>query len=964
MSTLPTNSGIPLRMQEPQTRVIDTFAGIRAPGPSQVQPAELPRWQSELFQVANAMKGLSGSLDSMSQTWGVMAEETGQMAGDLRFAEMTPEQQREAASMRWAEMEQKYPQLKGSSPFMAMRIRENAGKKAVAEAMGKYFRENADRFSDPLNNDDPVAESSKQLSKIIASMNASPFSAAAAATEGSDMIQRFNGSVQEARRKRTLLQHDRDFQMDVKGVLEENLAGNELYVDYGTRKDGTKKGSGWQGPIAITDDKGEKTGVMTEMSVGVNIDGKEMEIPLLIPSSTPEDIAKLMEADKNGTPVPQELVDKAVDFARQQMQKGQSVWAPTLADKIKAKQDQYYTITGDSGNLAVFEATQSMARTLIASGRYGDARTLIKSMAEYSHNGQVTFGKMYAEQFAALMEEADKKEREDTRGTRSDDAYRVARAATEELFKIEANKLESMTEGELKALAKETAANAGLDPSYHGEVYDTLLEIRANQLARLERGKDADGDDLALMMRIRRDASKPDADHDALENETISAYKAGAIKRDTALSLLGQIESSKNVYADSASPGIREARSRLKFGTGINPADLRGSAMKEYDQIVSGLETQFDEEIIAARAEIIRELNDKNIPVNAESINHHLGKRANEIANKLMSEADDRVKSFRSKYEPRALFKEYSTASTVPQLAVDQINAAIDGIGASNIGKGNPDLAAALEASKFGYAMDMREFITKKVTELSQQGLEGQELYNAVDKAVIEKAKERVAWLTAVSRMGTTSNFRRAKDDFPGKEIAAQLTKIGVSNRRMDQAVPEETWGMTQASRFGNDFRDWIGELSGETDEAAIADARKNAKIEAAKFVQQVGSPISNNITISGQDILRGGEKDADATATYWNAKVQWDGLSIAEVRLRKTNEGLDIPLQYWISRFTRIKEMDTIGKLQSAYTQYTQDKTGPLAEYIEALDITINPEDVVDILRINLDEIGEGSNP
>ena len=109
---------------------------------------------------------------------------------------------------------------------------------------------------------------------------------------------------------------------------------------------------------------------------------------------------------------------------------------------------------------------------------------------------------------------------------------------------------------------------------------------------------------------------------------------------------------------------------------------------------------------------------------------------------------------------------------------------------------------------------------------------------------------------------------------------------------------------------------------------------------------------------------MRGGEKDSDATATYWNAKIQWDGLTIAEVRLRKTSEGLDIPNQYLISRFTRVKEMDTLAKLQSAYTQYAQDQTGPLAEYIEALNITINPEDVVDILRINLDEIGEGSNP
>jgi hypothetical protein len=863
MSSLPTNSGIPMRMQEPQTRVLDTFAGIRAPGPSQVQPSELPRWQSEMFEVAQAMSGLSGTLGSLSNTWGGIAVQTGEMAGDLAFTEMTPEQQREASAVSWADFEKKYPQFRGSSPFMSLRIRENAGRSAVEQRLGKVFADNAERLSDPLSDTDPAVFAAEQLNKIVGELK-SPYAQAAAVAKGGDMIGRFNGAVMEAKRKRTVLQHSDDFQRDVKDILEESLSAE---------------------------------GDMTAIG---------------------------------------------------------------LPERFKAVQDNYHTITGESGNLAVFGAVQSMAETLISSGRYSDARELLNGMSGYSANGEVTFGKMYAEQFAAIRDKADRKEAEDVRGSRADDAYRVARAATEELFKIDANKLESMTEGDLKALAQQTAANANLDPSYHGEVYDTLLQIRANQLDRLNRGKESDQDDLALMMRIRRDSMKPGANYDGLEEEVIGAYKAGHIKRDTAMSLLGQIESGKNIYADAASPGIREARGRLKFGTGINPRDLNGTALVEYDQIIAGLETQFDQAIVIARDEVIRDMNAKGIPVNADSINHHLGQRANEIATELMSKADSQVKAFRSKYEPRALLKEYLGASTVPQMAQESINEALKMIASSQDAKANPGLSEAANAAQFDYLVNMRKFISDTVVRLSQTGLEGQDLYNAVDAEVLKHTREQTSWLSAASS-GMSGTFARSSEGFAGRGIASQYTKMNVKRRSMTEPVPEETWGMTQASRFGNDFRDWVGELSGETDEAAIADARKNAKVEAAKFVQQVGSPISNNITISGRDILRDGERDADATATYWNAKVQWDGLTITEVRTGRTSEGLELPDQYKLSRFTRIKEMDTADKLRAAYGQYLQDRTGPLADYMDALNLSINPEDVVDILRVNLDEIGEG---
>ena len=62
---------------------------------------------------------------------------------------------------------------------------------------------------------------------------------------------------------------------------------------------------------------------MTEVSVGVNIDGKEMEIPLLVRTSTPEEKAILAE----GRPPTRAMIDKAVAHARERLAQGKSPFA-------------------------------------------------------------------------------------------------------------------------------------------------------------------------------------------------------------------------------------------------------------------------------------------------------------------------------------------------------------------------------------------------------------------------------------------------------------------------------------------------------------------------------------------------------------------------------------------------------------------------------------------------------------
>ena len=63
--------------------------------------------------------------------------------------------------------------------------------------------------------------------------------------------------------------------------------------------------------------------VSTEISIGVNINGKETEIPTLVPTLTKDEIDYLL---KGGKPT-KEIVDKAVKHAKKRMSQGLSPFA-------------------------------------------------------------------------------------------------------------------------------------------------------------------------------------------------------------------------------------------------------------------------------------------------------------------------------------------------------------------------------------------------------------------------------------------------------------------------------------------------------------------------------------------------------------------------------------------------------------------------------------------------------------
>lgn len=91
-----------------------------------------------------------------------------------------------------------------------------------------------------------------------------------------------------------------------------------------TRVDGTQKGMGWLGPM-----KHLRTGgTSTEISVGVDLGGKETLIPLMVPGLNEMELMYLLANDPQSpdfqTKMPRSIMDKAVNHAIERIGAGQS----------------------------------------------------------------------------------------------------------------------------------------------------------------------------------------------------------------------------------------------------------------------------------------------------------------------------------------------------------------------------------------------------------------------------------------------------------------------------------------------------------------------------------------------------------------------------------------------------------------------------------------------------------------
>ena len=91
---------------------------------------------------------------------------------------------------------------------------------------------------------------------------------------------------------------------------------------YGSRPDKTKKGLGYFGEL----ERPDGTGVMTEYSIGVPINGEEMDVPTLIPTLTPDEIRLILHM-QDGEDMPRSIVHKAIDHAHQRLSEDKPIFA-------------------------------------------------------------------------------------------------------------------------------------------------------------------------------------------------------------------------------------------------------------------------------------------------------------------------------------------------------------------------------------------------------------------------------------------------------------------------------------------------------------------------------------------------------------------------------------------------------------------------------------------------------------
>lgn len=103
-----------------------------------------------------------------------------------------------------------------------------------------------------------------------------------------------------------------------------DLLTGENPAPYGIRNDNTPKGRGYFGEL-----KTKNGNVATELSIGVNFDGKETEIPALVPTLNKEEIDHLL----NGGKPTKEIVDKAVEHAKERMSSGLSPFHESATQK-------------------------------------------------------------------------------------------------------------------------------------------------------------------------------------------------------------------------------------------------------------------------------------------------------------------------------------------------------------------------------------------------------------------------------------------------------------------------------------------------------------------------------------------------------------------------------------------------------------------------------------------------------
>jgi hypothetical protein len=125
---------------------------------------------------------------------------------------------------------------------------------------------------------------------------------------------------------------------------------------FGKRRDGTDKGDGFLGILKRPDGR-----VSTELAIGITgllPDGKEIDIPSIVSTSTKEEVETLLNLQE-GEQIPRPIVDKAVAHARERIKAGKSPFAGP-EDYNKTTSPDAVTTTPETASVPTAMGQQGM----------------------------------------------------------------------------------------------------------------------------------------------------------------------------------------------------------------------------------------------------------------------------------------------------------------------------------------------------------------------------------------------------------------------------------------------------------------------------------------------------------------------------------------------------------------------------------------------------------------------------
>lgn len=98
------------------------------------------------------------------------------------------------------------------------------------------------------------------------------------------------------------------------------ILNQESAKQYGLRNNGVAKGLGYYGQLpGLGENKGY---IMTENSIGINMDGQELEIPTIVPTLSKKELELILSGGMNDS-----IISKSIEHAKKRLSAGLSPFA-------------------------------------------------------------------------------------------------------------------------------------------------------------------------------------------------------------------------------------------------------------------------------------------------------------------------------------------------------------------------------------------------------------------------------------------------------------------------------------------------------------------------------------------------------------------------------------------------------------------------------------------------------------